>query len=258
MNNLWIALSLSIGAGLTTVIGAVLAVVFLKKENERILSYILGFTIGIFLLIIFHDLIPESFEMLEKLTGNIGVSIALLLLFLFLGYFATYGLDKVLPEHDHPHHTKGKQKLFKMSLTMVIAMTLHKFPEGMILYMSTGSNFSLAISLAFMIAIHHIPEGISMALTIHQATNSKKEAIKYSLLSGLAVPFGTLFAYVIFNTFMNETLIALIFSLVSGVMLFVLWNEIIPSLKEHDYYKEAFATGTIGIIIMLLIEHFTH
>jgi len=48
------------------------------------------------------------------------------------------------------------------------------------------------ISIAVAVAIHNIPEGISVSVPIFYATGNRKKAFIYSFLSGLAEPVGAL------------------------------------------------------------------
>ncbi len=46
------------------------------------------------------------------------------------------------------------------------------------------------MAIALAIALHNIPEGISVSVPIFYATGNRKKAFLYSLLSGLAEPVG--------------------------------------------------------------------
>jgi len=73
-------------------------------------------------------------------------------------------------------------------LVVVTGISLHNFPEGMAVYLSTLKGWKLGLSIAFAIAMHNIPEGIAVAVSMYAATRSKWSAIKWSIFSGFCEP----------------------------------------------------------------------
>jgi len=77
------ALLLSLFAGLSTTIGSFVAF-FMKKPNPRFISFIMGFSAGVMILIAFVELLQESIKSIGLLEGS---------LFLFLGMLIMFGID---------------------------------------------------------------------------------------------------------------------------------------------------------------------
>lgn len=78
-----IALLLSLLAGLSTTIGSLVAL-FMKKPNPKFISFIMGFSAGVMILIAFVELLQESIQSIGLLGGS---------LFFFLGMLIMFGID---------------------------------------------------------------------------------------------------------------------------------------------------------------------
>ncbi len=152
-------------------------------------------------------------------------------------------------DHDHPF---CKGALYKTGYLTALALAIHNFPEGMITFASGMDDIRLGIVMTIAIAIHNIPEGISVSMPIYYSTGNKKLAFKYSFLSGLAEPLGALLTYLILMPFLNEQIIHGMMAFVAGVMIYISFDELIPS--AHEYGAGPFLViGTmVGMGIMAL------
>ena len=65
----FIPLLLSTLAGLSTVIGAII-VFFNKTKNEKFLTFSLGFSAGVMIIVSFTDLFPTAEKSISKYHGN--------------------------------------------------------------------------------------------------------------------------------------------------------------------------------------------
>jgi len=246
------ALILSIAAGLSTVLGAL--IVFISKgKSEKMLSISLGFAGGIMLSVSFTDLFPNANNLLSSQLGD-RFGIVLSVIFLAIGIFAASLLDMFVPhqEFDEEKGEKTHNNLFKVGFVSMLAIALHNFPEGIATFMAGYKDFELGVSIAFAIALHNIPEGISVAMPIYYSTGSKAKALKYTILSGITEPIGALLAFFILKPFINDAVLGGIFSFVAGVMIYVCIEELLPSSRQYGYNKQALIATFIGICTMPL------
>lgn len=240
MNEIWIALGLTVFAGMATAIGSVIAFTA-KRTDYRFLSVATGFSAGVMLYVSFVEIF---FKGVEALTGHYGdywghwVNTAS-----FFGGMLLIGLiDNLIPAAENPHeihseaetmplhnpsapipdfsrtivtgaaqtdgthdHSVHHRKLMRMGLFTALAIGIHNFPEGLATFLAALQDPSLGMAIAIAVALHNIPEGISVSVPIFYATGDRKKAFLYSVLSGLAEPLGAVIAYLGIRLFFGGT-----------------------------------------------------
>jgi len=102
------------------------------------------------------------------------------------------------------------------------------------------------------IAIHNIPEGITVSVPIYHATGSKKKAFGYSFLSGLAEPLGAVAAWCFLLPFLSPALLAITFAAVAGIMVFISFDELLPLAEEYGEHHLAILGLVAGMLVMAL------
>ncbi len=235
MTNVWIALGLTVFAGMATGIGSALAF-FAKRTDHRFLSISTGFSAGVMLYVSFVEIFLKGSDALVAAYGEVGgrwVNVAA-----FFGGIALIGLiDNLIPSAENPHEVRANAKvatlkecletspdpaaceelpdeladladaaegsdeqhegdLMRTGLFTALAIGIHNFPEGLVTFLAALEDPALGAAIAIAIALHNIPEGISVAVPIFYATGSRRKAFAYSVLSGLAEPVGAALAYI--------------------------------------------------------------
>ncbi len=235
MENVIIALGLTVFAGLSTGIGSGLAF-FAKQTNYRFLSVATGFSAGVMLYVSFVEILFKGEEALAEVYGDVGggwISAAS-----FFGGIALIAvIDRLIPSAENPHevhtdaelaplgdpaapmpdfegiahrdapkegmhdHRPHDRKLLRLGLFTALAITIHNFPEGLATFLAALKDPGLGVAIAVAVALHNIPEGISVSVPIFYATGNRRKAFLYSLLSGLAEPVGAGVAYAALSLF---------------------------------------------------------
>ena len=93
----------------------------------------------------------------------------------------------------------------------------------------TLQSIELEIILAFVIALHNIPEGIAVTVPVYTSTNSRKKAISWSFLSGVSEPVGALIVGLILYPFINDFLLGAMLAIVGGFMIYISLDELLPA-----------------------------
>lgn len=246
------ALLLSFGAGMATLLGAIIVFVT-NTKNEKILTMSLGFGAGVMICVSFTDLFPNAQIRLAQFGGQ-RYGVLLSVLFLLAGVLLAASLDRFVPHQSYDETTGDKphQNLFRVGFVSTLAIGLHNFPEGIATFMAGYNDMGLGLSIALAIAMHNIPEGISVAMPIYFATGSKSKAFKYTFLSGIAEPVGALLAFLVLRPFINDLVLGGIFALVAGIMLYIAIEELIPSSRQYGHDRHALISTFAGICIMPL------
>jgi zinc transporter, ZIP family len=231
MKAVWIAMGLTLFAGLATGIGSIIAFTA-KKTNYRFLSVATGFSGGVMLYISFVEILVSGDASLVARYGNYWGHWVNTASF-FAGMLIIGLIDNLIPAAENPHETHGEveimplhndtaqwpeydahqkpdpnscaptihdhhyhdKKLMRLGLFTALAIGIHNFPEGLATFLAALQNPRVGLMIALAIALHNIPEGISVSVPIFYATGKRRKAFVYSLLSGLAEPVGAGVAY---------------------------------------------------------------
>ncbi len=260
------AFGLTLFAGLSTGIGSLIALV-VKRDSTRFLAVALGLSAGVMIYVSFMEILPESHLALVKSFGG-GIGDALFFASFFGGMLVIGFIDKIIPEDMNPHELlhhpvtgaehlaldgrigRDHAQLHRTGLLTALAIAVHNFPEGMATFAATLNDPSLGIAIAAAIAIHNIPEGIAIAVPIYFATGSRKSAFTHSFLSGLAEPLGALAGITILVPFMGPATFGILFGLVAGTMVYISFDELLPSAEKYGAHHLSIYGLIAGMAIM--------
>ncbi|GAB3040218.1 zinc transporter ZupT [Acinetobacter apis] len=254
-SNVLIAFALTFAASLATVIGGII-VCFFKQPSARLLSFGLAFAAGAMVYVSLTEILNKSISSFSSFyTEQLGFAYAT---FSFLlGMVIVLVLDRVVP---NPHDTLEKntttemnsQQIMRTGLLTMFAITAHNLPEGLATFFATLDSPKIGAPLALAIAIHNIPEGIAIALPVYIATQKKSYAIAASFLSGLAEPLGALLGYLFLEPYLNDAIYGIVFGLISGVMVYLALDELLPTAKKYSQGHETVYGLVIGMSALAL------
>ena len=259
-NNMGLAFSLTMLAGLTTAIGGAIAFIT-KKDNLKALSIGLGFSAGVMIFVSLVDIIPNSEKLLKVSFPEIfqwlvyGGFIVGILISVMIDYFLPDHIDAeelLNPDAPEDKEKKSHYKLKRAGMLTAIAICVHNFPEGMATFLTTTQDVTLGISVALAIAIHNIPEGIAVALPIYHVTGKKRYAMLYAALSGITEPIGALVGMFIFGLFVPQVLIGFLMASVAGIMTDISFDTLLPLSKEYGNWHLTIVGIISGILFIWL------
>jgi len=234
----------TIGTGLATGLGA-LPVLFIKGISDRLLDAMLGFAAGVMLAATAFSLLVPAVELGGIWTALLGLAVGALFL---------DRMDCCIPHVHVISGPEGPSSTLRRVWLLILAITLHNFPEGLAVGVSFGSgDIAAAMVLAMAIALQNMPEGLAVALALLREEYSRWQALLYATLSGLAEPIAGLFG-VVAVTFARPMLpFGLAFA--AGAMLFVVSDEIIPETHRRGYEREGTFGVVVGFLVMMLLDN---
>lgn len=252
-----LALGLTFIAGLSTGIGSLMAF-FTKKTNTRLLAGALGLSAGVMVYVSFMELMPEALQsLMADYSEREARVVALLAFFGGIGLIAL--IDFLIPEDENPHELHNKMssadigtpgRLQRTGFMLAMAIGIHNFPEGMATFVSALEGLDVALPIVVAIAIHNIPEGIAVSVPIYHATGNRRKAFAYSMISGLAEPVGALFGLVFLLPFWTPLVSAIMLAVVAGIMVYISFDELLPSAEEYGHHHFAIGGVIVGMAIM--------
>lgn len=244
MSNVFIFFMLMIVPWLATLSGSLLAL-RLDFGNKRLQSLLLGFAAGIMLAASVWSLIMPAFE--EAGTELQGV--AIVTLGFVLGCALMQCLDKLLP---HLHRItdlqpEGRPSNFSRPLLLVIAVALHNIPEGLSLgivmaaaFQEQGYSAVAAVTFGLGLALQNFPEGMAVTLPLRQAGVPEKTCRNWGIMASFAEPAAALIGWggTALVAQSSHFFMPLLLSVAAGAMTFIVVEELIPESQEtgHDHY----------------------
>lgn len=224
-----VPLLLTLLAGGATFIGALLGILGQKPSN-RVLAFALGFAAGIMLLISLMEMLPAALHA-QGMSPALGYGMFIIGL---LGYFI---LDRLVP-HQHPRDlmpdSRRPHNLKRTAILLTLGISLHNFPEGIATFVTATSDLELGMGIALAVAIHNIPEGLAVAGPMYAATGSKRQALFWAGISGIAEILGGLLAFLLIGPLVSTVLMAGIMAAVAGIMVALSVDELMPLAREID------------------------
>lgn len=238
----------SLAAGIVTGIGGLC--IFLKKRYLKAdINQLLNFAAGVMLSASFFSLLVPSMEDVIAENSDIYEAAFSYVMAVFIGVSLVWILNLVLP---HEHNAMGHHGPYfdvKKAWLFIIAITLHKLPEGLAVGVAYGAeSIANPLSLAVGIAVHNIPEGLTIAISLIGAGYSKIKAAGVAFLIGLIQPLGAVIGLVLMD--INFNFIPYGMALAGGTLMFVVINEILPETYGAKETNKSAAAVFLGFIMM--------
>ena len=103
------------------------------------------------------------------------------------------------------------------------------------------------------IAIASFFGGIAVAVPLYYGTGSRKKALFYSFLSGLAEPVGAAIAMFFLFHFLTPTVLAVLFASVAGIMVFISFDELLPMAERWGHHHISIMGIIAGMLLMAIV-----
>lgn len=243
------------GAGGTGLGGFIVAL--FKSESNRTISLLLAFAGGVMTAMVCFDLLAEAEEAASQIAEH---GVVLVIFAVALGVAVVYLLNHLIdrktrkevshtadehhPEtHDdidelvhadhlnmHKRHNDSRLSLFVAGVVMACAIALHNIPEGM----TIGASFAVSDNLmwgtgmimAVLIGLHNIPEGMAVAVPLISGGTGRVKATLLTAACGLPTVLGAWLGFWLGDIGPLGLTMSLGFA--SGAMLYVVFGEIMP------------------------------
>ena len=245
--NILVPILLSVIAGSATGIGGLIVVRFGDISNRN-MGFLMGFAGGVMLVVSFLELYAEAIN--ELAPWKVTIAFAIGTVFMML-------VDLKLPHIEFGLWEDGvkDRHLFNSGIIIAIGMSIHNFPEGIVVSAGYGHATELGLLVALMICFHNIPEGIATVSPLIKAGVPKWRAVGLATLGGLMEPVGALFGAVIIS-FVGMDIIGWSLGFAAGVMTYVTIDELIPVAHEFCTLDEKHMVSSgllIGMIFAMLL-----
>ena len=242
------ALVATVGTYLLTVLGT-LPVFFFRAAPRRLMDAMMGFAAGVMVAASCWSLLVPAME-----RGGVGAATAGLL----IGAGFLYGADQLLPhlhgEFPDEATPEGPRVAWQRSVLLMLAMTLHNFPEGMAVGVSFGGeDVGSATALAIGIGLQNVPEGLAIALPLRHGGMSRGRAFFWGQLSAAVEPIAGVIGAVLVLT--SAAFLPYGMAAAAGAMLYVVVEELLPETVRGGTPDVATLGFIAGFTVMMALDN---
>ncbi|MEC9493124.1 ZIP family metal transporter [Flexistipes sp.] len=244
---------------LMTAAGAAMVFPF-KSINKKALNAMLGFAAGVMIAASFWSLLAPAIQMVEDRGGIAWIPAVVGFI---SGGFFLWVIDKILP-HLHLNmkreDAEGISTSWQRSVLLVLAITLHNFPEGLAVGVAFGAvaaglpsaTIGGAVALAVGIGIQNFPEGAAVSVPLRREKLSRWKSFVYGQFSGVVEPVaGVIGALAVI--YMRPVL-PYALSFAAGAMIYVVVEELIPESQFGDEVDLSTIGAMMGFAVMMTLD----
>ena len=177
------------------------------------------------------------------------------------GFLFLLGLDHLIPHlHINSDCPEGTVCNLGKSTMMVLAVALHNLPEGMagggVVAGWLGGNESIsfagALALSLAMALQNLPEGAIISMPLKSGGMKRGKAFGYGVASGIIEPIGAVVTILLAPVIVPALPYLLAFA--AGAMLYVVVEELIPSMSEGEHSNVGTIFFAVGFSLMMVLD----
>ncbi len=209
-----------------------------RTWSKSTFKMIISFCAGVLLGAVFFHILPESAPVLGD---NLGypIMVGFLLIFLLVKFIMVHPCE----EGDCDYHTVG--------MAAYVGIGIHSVLDGVAIGAGSLMNMSLVIILA--VTIHKFPAALALSSMLVKGSEYSRGKILVSMfIFALATPLGAIFALALLKS-MDEVMVAVALGVSAGTFLFISISDLLPTVyEEHEKGFKNLLSFCLGIFVMIL------
>jgi zinc and cadmium transporter len=230
---------------------SLVGVFFFGKEGAYLSGthrFILPTAVGVFLGVVFFELIPETLEASHE-WGPVAIAVG------FLGfYFLSHFLETF-----HHHHFDSADACEKNGAKMLlIGDSIHNLADGIVIATAFMINPIVGVLTTVGVALHEIPQEIAEFGVLIQSGYTRSRAALYNLFSASSVILGVLLTYLFVTSL--EGYLFILTGIAAGNLLYIATADFIPELRHshRDHFFKTFTATLLGVVVIGVLIMLTH
>ena len=250
MTLFYIVLATTASGVLSVLVAASLTLAVLGRVVKSLVSLSAGVLLGTALL----HVLPEAFEDRSATPQALFATLLGGLLFFWL-------LEKAeLYRHDHHHEGDGHhhhhhfdaQQAGRGGYSVLVGDTVHNFCDGIIIAAAFLADPSLGWVTALAILAHEIPQEAGDYIVLLGAGFSRRKALLFNALSGLAAVVGGVLGYFLVGPW--KDMLPYLLVVASSSFIYVAVADLLPQLQQRLSWREtltqvAWLAAGLGLVL---------
>jgi zinc and cadmium transporter len=209
-------------------------------HTERLHRFILPAAVGVFLGVVFFELIPETLE-LSEFGGPVTI---------VAGFLGFYLLSHLLETYHHHHSDHGDDCSHGGARKLLIGDAIHNLADGVVIASSFMIDPVVGILTTVGIALHEIPQELAEYAVLRAAHYSHRRALTLNALSASTVVVGVLLTYALGTSL--GSYVYVLTGLAAGNLLYIASADLIPELRHShgDHFTKIFLATLVGVVLI--------
>lgn len=256
MTLLYIVLATGIGGLLSVLIAASLTLQMLGRLVKSLVSLSAGVLLGTALL----QVLPEAFESHASPHALFATLLAGMMFFFLLEKAELYrhGHHHEGDGHHHHHHFDADQA-GRGGWSVLLGDSIHNFCDGILIAGAFLTDLRVGAFTAVAIIAHEIPQEVGDYIVLLNAGLSRRKALLYNAVSGLAAVVGGIVGYLVVGPW--ASMFPYLLVIASSSFVYVAVADLIPQLQRPLPAKDTAAQLlwlALGLGVVLFISQFMH
>ena len=248
MDQIWMVLLFAAVILVITLIAGYLP--FLMNRNPEHMHFLVAFSAGVMLGVLFIMLPPEALER----TLDAGHSLNTACYMILVGFVLLLFIDFMVKKYLHAdEHADDEHSHNITSMSAFAGLSIHSFFDGLALAAAFIAGEDVGIMVLIALCLHKSVVVFSLSSTLLMS-ESKSSAWKYLVAFSVISPIATVISYLCLNTGnMGFAGPALCFSV--GIFMFVTLCDMVPEAFHHrDKDPKQLAALIVGLIVVIVVS----
>jgi zinc and cadmium transporter len=256
MTLFYIVLATLVGGLLSVVVAASLTVHVLG----RVVKHLVSLSAGVLLATSLLHVLPEAFESKVEPHSLFAALLGGLLFFFLLEKAELYrhAHHHEGDGHDH-HHRFDEDQAGRGGYSVLVGDSIHNFCDGVIIAAAFLASPELGITTALAVILHEIPQEVGDTIVLINAGFSRRKALLYNALSGLAAVVGGVVGYFVVGAM--EEVFPYLLVVASSSFIYVAVADLIPQMQRRLPWREMAQQVVwigVGLGVVILAKALMH
>ncbi len=238
-----------LAASFVTLLSLTGVLIFGKSSNSSFTHrYILPAAVGVFLGVVFFELIPETIEASHEF-GPLAI---------LFGFFAFYLLSHYLRSFHHHHTDEHDTCAQNGARLLLIGDTIHNIADGIVVASAFIINPWVGVLTTIGIALHEIPQEIAEFGVLIRSGCTRKQAALYNFLSASSILIGVLITFLLAGWL--DKYVFILTGIAAGNLLYIATTDLLPELRasHQGHFISSFIATLGGALLIIALISFTH
>jgi zinc and cadmium transporter len=228
----------------------------------RMLPHMISLSTGVMLAAALLDVLPEAFEGQPDPHALFATLLGGLLFFFLLEKIELYrhshhheGDD---PDHHH-HHGFDAEQAGRGGWSVLVGDATHNFCDGVLIGATFLADPHLGWLTALAVGAHEIPHELGAFIVLLHAGFSRRKALLFNSLSGLASVAGGVLSYFALEPF--QAALPYMLMVAASTLIYIAVADLIPQLQKRMNWRDTLiqlAWLALGIGLIVLMTTLTH